>query len=178
MQKESTQLTKTEQAQGPLYPAFIETEKMLEHIAEVSRNIEKKVFEIFRERGFDLGDQLDDWFRAEAEMYRPTPVEIVDNGDTVTVRAEVAGFTPNEITCSLVGNTLILYGNSGTELKSEDESVFYSERKSGRFYRQLELPTEVVPDGIQTKLTDGILTIGLKKKAIDELATAAAGSVG
>jgi len=149
-------------------PAIIETEKMFDHFAEVSREIARRAFNFFEERGHSLGSHLDDWFRAESEFLRPTPVEITETDEFVKVRAEIPGFRPDEIELSVKDDTLFMKGESGTELKSEDEKTFYTERRSDRFCRQLTLPSPVETENLAADLKDGILSLELKKLAMKE----------
>ena len=58
-------------------------------------------------------------------------------------------------------------GETTSEEEKHDEKTFYSEWKSNRFCRQLELPTEVEADGVNAELRAGVLTMTLKKKAAE-----------
>jgi HSP20 family protein len=162
MTKPTTALEKTppEVQQRPM---LVEAEKMFEHFADVSREIANRAFTFFEERGRDWGNHLDDWFRAETELLRPTPVEITESEGLIKVRAELPGFRPDEIELSVKDDVLFMKGRSGTELKSEDEKTFYTERRSNQFCRQLTLPGPVETDGLNAELKDGILTLELKR---------------
>ena len=162
MTKPTTALEKTPR-ETQVRPVLVEAEKMFDHFAEVSRAIAKRAFSFFEDRGREWGDQLDDWFRAESELLRPTPVEITEAEGLVKVRAELPGFRPDEIELSVKDNVLYMKGKSGAELKSEDEKTFYSERRSNQFCRQLALPGPVETDGLNAQLKDGILTLELKR---------------
>lgn len=151
-------------------PLFVEAEKLFDRFAEISRDIGKRAFKFFQERGDMWGDQLEDWFKAESELLRPAPVEITENDKTITVKAAVPGFAPDEIEVSVKDDILMMTGKAGTELKSEDEKTFYSEWKSDRFMRKLKLPTAVEPEGIRAELKDGILTLTMSKRAEKEAA--------
>lgn len=162
MTKPTTALEKTPQEVQPR-PMLVEAEKMFDHFADVSRAIANRAFTFFEERGRDLGNHVDDWFRAESELLRPTPVEITETEGLIKVRAELPGFRPDEIELSVKDDVLYMKGKSGTELKSEDERTFYSERRSNQFCRQLTLPGPVETDGLNAQLRDGILTLELKR---------------
>ena len=161
-------MAKTPEKKVTKPPFFIEAETMLEKMAGLTRETSQKAFEYFMDPGGTLGSRLDDWLHAEMELLRPVPVEITENADFVTVRAAIPGFKPDEIELSVTDNNLFLSGETKFENKKEDEKTFYTEWRSNRFYRQLNLPTEVLTDGADAKLKDGILTLALKKKPITD----------
>lgn len=167
MEKEVKALEKIEKSPEPA-PLFVDVEKMFERSTELFRDIASRAFEFFQERGHMIGTQLDDWFRAESEILRPTLVEITEKDNLVTLKAAVPGFRPDEIEVSVKGDRAFISGRSGSELKSEDEKTFYSEWKSDRFYRELQLPSLVEEDAVNAELKDGILTLTMTKRAEKE----------
>ena len=58
---------------------------------------------------------------------------------------------------------MILSGKTETEEKKEDENTFYSEFRSNRFFRRLELPAEVDAEKVEANLKDGVLKLTLPK---------------
>ena len=55
-------------------PVFVEAEKMLERLTEITGDITKRAYDFFRDRGGEFGKEVEDWFRAENEILRPVPV--------------------------------------------------------------------------------------------------------
>lgn len=153
-----------------ILPVFVEAEERFDRLAEITRETTHKAYEFFQNRGGAFGTQLDDWFRAEAEVLRPTPVEIKEIKDSVEIRAAVPGFKPHEIEVSIKDDLLILSGETKSEETQEDENTFYSEWKSNRFFRQLTLPTEVETENVEAFLKDGVLQMSLKKRQAEETA--------
>jgi HSP20 family protein len=155
-------LTKPETAENA-FPIFVEAEKMFERFAELTKETAQKAYEFFLKRGGDFGKEIDDWFRAEAEILRPVTVEISETEKQINVSAMVPGFTPEEIEISVDGNVLILSGETKTESKKEDENTVYSEWRSNRFLRKLTLPAEVNADKVKANLKDGVLQLKMPK---------------
>lgn len=145
-------------------PFFVEAEKMFDRMAGLTRETSQKAFEYFMNHGGTLGSRFDDWLHAEMELLRPVPVDITETDKVVNIRAAVPGFNADEIELSVNDNNLFLTGETKYEDKKKDEKTFYTEWRSNRFYRQLRLPTEVLSEGADAKLKDGILTLVLKKK--------------
>ena len=159
---EEKALTTTAKDTG-LSPIFVEAEKVFERFAEVTKETAKRAFEFFQRRGGEFGKELDDWFKAESEILRPVPVEISQTNGQINVTAAVPGFKPEEIEVSVKDNTLIISGKTEKEEKKEDESTFYSEFRSNRFFRNLTLPSEVDTEKAEASLKDGVLQLTLPK---------------
>lgn len=169
MKNQGTAMAKADEKKvEPRFPVFIEAEKMLDRMAELTRETSQKAFEFFMNRGGSLGAHFDDWLHAEMELLRPVTVEITENTDNVFVKAALPGFKPEEIELSLNDNILFMTGESRTETKKEDETTFYSEWRSNKFARQLKLPCEVEPNEEAATLRDGVLTLTLTKKPTAE----------
>jgi len=144
-------------------PTFTEAERMFERMAEVTRRAAENAFSFFSERGGELGRELEDWFKAETELLRPAPIEITENSKEIKVKAIVAGFDPENIEVKVKDNSLTINGESEEKKRNDDESTFYSEWRSNRFFRQMTLPSEVDAERTRADLSDGVLEIVLPK---------------
>ncbi|MBS1795762.1 MAG: Hsp20 family protein [Acidobacteria bacterium] len=173
--KKTAALAKTEKkpVRENMFPMFVEAEKMLERLADLTTETAHKAFEFFVKRGGELGREIDDWFRAEAELLRAVTVEIRETDKLVSVTAAVPGFKPEEIEISLDGRELIMSGETVTEEKKEDEDTIYSEWRSNRFFRRLTLPADVDADKVKASLDHGVLMLKLPKAAPKEVKTIA-----
>jgi len=170
MKTEGTALAKEPVAPEAKMPAFVEIEKMLDRMAAYTMETSRKAYDFFLARGNEWGNHFDDWLKAEMEVLRPTPLEITETEENISVRASVPGFKPEEIEISLKDDLLIMSCEHRTEDKREDEKTILNEWHSNRFFRQMMLPSEVETDGVQAKLKDGILLLELKKKAAKDAA--------
>jgi HSP20 family protein len=164
MKNQGTAMAKSPDKKVSKPPFFVEAEKMFDRMAGLTRETSQKAFEYFMNHGGTLGSRFDDWLHAEMELLRPVPVDITETDKVVNIRAAVPGFNADEIELSVNDNNLFLTGETKYEDKKKDEKTFYTEWRSNRFYRQLRLPTEVLSEGADAKLKDGILTLVLKKK--------------
>jgi HSP20 family protein len=161
MQSQTALETKPETSSNS--PFIVEAEKLLDRMREVSQNIARRAYEFFEARGGEIGQSLDDWFRAESELLRPVPIEINQTDKQITVRAEAPGFKAEEIKVSVEPSRLIISGESEGKTEEKTEQTVYNELRSRQFCRAIELPGEVDPQRATATLKDGVLELTLDK---------------
>lgn len=151
----------------PESPIFVEAEKLIERMAELTRAVARRAYEFFESRGRELGGELEDWFRAESELLRPVPATLKETDEKFTVRAEVPGFKANEIKISVNPRQLMIEGSiersNEEKSKEESEKVVFSERRANHFYRSFTLPAEINLTKVAANLKDGVLEITMPK---------------
>ena len=91
------------------------------------------------------------------------PVEIHEDGDGLTVCAELPGFTKEQVDIS-IDNGVLTIAAKRESTKQDDASTHLHERRFTRVRRQFTLPTSVDTTGVDAALADGVLTLRLKKK--------------
>jgi HSP20 family protein len=115
---------------------------------------------------------MNDWFekfnrqmdfpRFETEDFYPR-VELRENNQGYTVRAEIPGITENDVNVTLRDNNLILEGEKKSEKRKEEGGHYFSELNYGSFYRSIPLDEEVDPDHVKATYRNGILSVQLEK---------------
>jgi HSP20 family protein len=100
-----------------------------------------------------------DW----AETRKPL-VDIRDTGEELIIEAEMPGIQKENIDIQLTENSIEICGEMKTEEEEDEEGYFHQERRYTTCYRQVPLPSEVIPDKADATLEDGILYITLPKK--------------
>ncbi|HZV36677.1 MAG TPA: Hsp20/alpha crystallin family protein [Verrucomicrobiae bacterium] len=121
---------------------------------------------------FGLRDELDrlfenpfgDWTRNSQllSVWNPA-IDLFEDADTVTVKAELPGMKKEEIEVSLHDGMLSISGERKSEQKYEDAQTHRSERFVGVFQRSITLPAAVKGDQVKAQYKDGILTVTLPK---------------
>jgi HSP20 family protein len=163
MSKQETKLLPTEKSNK--MPPFVEFETLLEKVENITKDIAARAYDFFMERGSLFGNHMEDWFRAESELLRTAPAKILEAGDKVTVMIAAPGFKSEEIEVSVKDNFLIVSGEANMDEKREDDTTFYDEWTSSRFFRKLRLPANIDSESVDATLKDGVLTLLMKKKA-------------
>jgi HSP20 family protein len=90
-------------------------------------------------------------------------VDISEDENAITVRAEVPGCKAEDIDISVQGNILTISGEKKHEEQKKGKGYYYAERSYGSFRRDLNLPSEVDPARINAAYKDGVLNITLTK---------------
>jgi HSP20 family protein len=90
-------------------------------------------------------------------------IDISEDENTVTVKAEVPGCKAEDIDISVQGNTLTISGEKKQEKEEKEEGYYYAERSYGSFRRDLTLGSEVDASKIDASCKNGVLTVKLPK---------------
>jgi HSP20 family molecular chaperone IbpA len=99
---------------------------------------------------------------AEAQI-RP-PVDIFEDRDGITLRADMPGVSKERLNLRVDGNTLILEGQAKLELSDKAEAL-YADVRSSLYRRSFALSSELETERIEASLKDGVLTVRIPKRA-------------
>lgn len=90
-------------------------------------------------------------------------VDITENDEKITVKAELAGMKKEDINVTLKNDVLTIKGEKSDSKDSEKDNIHVSERHYGKFIRSFRLPAKVDRGKIDASYKDGILTLELPK---------------
>ncbi len=93
-------------------------------------------------------------------IWRP-PVDVYEEGNSITVVAELPGVERDNITIQVEKNKLVLFGMRVINNDVIKEKCYRLELAYGKFCRIFELSCEVDEEGIEVKLENGVLSITL-----------------
>jgi len=141
------------------------TSDVLDRIQQTYDSIARRAFEIFDNNGRWPGNDSENWFRAESELLHPVHLEMTESDDSLTVRAEVPGFSTNELSINVEPRRLTIVGKHEAQQESKKRKTIYSERCAKEILRVVYLPAEVDSSKASATLKDGILNIELPKAA-------------
>ncbi len=91
------------------------------------------------------------------------PVDILDVGSDLVVRANVPGVAPESVTITVNGNLLTLKGDVRADSEFEGATYLRRERRASTYTRSVNLPLEVDADHAHATSRDGVLIITLPK---------------
>ena len=138
---------------------------LFERMGKIYDSVAHRAFELFEHNGRSLGRDLEDWFRAEAELLHPVHVDLVETEEGLAVRAEVPGFTAKDLDISIEPNRLIISGKRETKEERKDKKIIYREHNSDQIMRMIHLPVAVDEDKASATVKDGMLEVKMAKAA-------------
>ena len=110
-----------------------------------------------------LGDNFTPFSGAEGVGAWLPPVDIVEEADRLTLRAELPGVRTEDIDIKVENGTLVLRGEKKQEKQVDTESAHRLERYYGSFTRSFVLPVSIDAEKIQARYKDGVLEVVLPK---------------
>ena len=92
------------------------------------------------------------------------PVDIMEQGDEIIIKMEIAEVEQKEIDIKVEGDALTIKGERKLEEGTKREDYVRLERPYGSFSRSFSLPTTVDHEKVKASHKDGILRLVLPKK--------------
>lgn len=116
--------------------------------------LRNQIDQMFEQPDFAVGDFFGGWTPA---------VDVLDDQDKLTVKAELPGFKKEDLNVTLHENNLIISGERRCEDEQKEGDFYRCERYYGKFHRSISLPSSVEATSIDAKYRDGVLTVTLPK---------------
>eukprot|EP00823_Brevimastigomonas_motovehiculus_P009907 TRINITY_DN976_c0_g1_i3.p1 TRINITY_DN976_c0_g1~~TRINITY_DN976_c0_g1_i3.p1 ORF type:complete len:195 (-),score=66.39 TRINITY_DN976_c0_g1_i3:243-827(-) len=101
--------------------------------------------------------------RAWRPSLKSIRVDVLDQKDKITVRAEVPGLPKEQIKLHLDNNVLTITGKHSEEKKDEKPNYVRHECSYGEVSRSLRLPKNIDAKKVNAKYENGILTVEIPK---------------
>jgi HSP20 family protein len=90
------------------------------------------------------------------------------NENIATLTAELPGCNPDNLSISIVNDTLTLSGTRQPEPVDESATYHRRERSCGSFTRTFQLPFQVAVDKVEAAFENGVLQITLPRAEADK----------
>jgi len=135
---------------------------MIEKLDSIFNDVRRKAFDSFRTRGERLGSDLEDWFKAERELFQMPESELKETETGFVIRAAVPGFTADDLRVEVLRELIVIEGKSPAAV-DENEKVHFSEFGAKQMFRQYKLATPIDVSTVEATLDAGILKIVARK---------------
>jgi HSP20 family protein len=96
----------------------------------------------------------------ESGIWYPA-IEVSELDGHLHVNAELPGVNPEDVKVEVTAEALVLQGERKYEHEESKEGVYRSERRYGRFYREIPLPKGAGIDDAKATFKDGVLDVAL-----------------
>ena len=91
------------------------------------------------------------------------PVDIYETDEALVMKAELPGFSKDDISIELKENTLVIKGERKHEDEVKEGNYHRMERSYGAFQRAFMLPMTVDQEKVKAAYKDGVLELRLPK---------------
>jgi len=152
-----------EVVQAPEMLMLVPGDPFIELAREINDLIARRAYELFESRGFEHGQDREDWLQAESEILFNAPVDLRETETAVTIRVDVPGFSENDLEVRIAPRRLYITGKRPEASEQQEAKTVYSELPSGRIFGVLDLPSQIDPDLTEVTLSGGVLEITLLK---------------
>ena len=112
---------------------IVAVEKILDRAEEIYDAISRRAFELFEERGREEGNDRGDWLRAEFQVLKPLPIELIENADSFTLRAQLPGYKAEEVKISAEPLRIIINAKSERSEDAENDEPVFGDEGSTKF---------------------------------------------
>lgn len=90
-------------------------------------------------------------------------LDVYENDKAVMVETPLAGVRPEDVEITVQKGVLIIKGESKREHEVDEKNYYRKEVRSGSFYREVLLPTQVMEDKVSAEFENGLLKITCPK---------------
>lgn len=139
------------------------------------RGIARELFSTFGRDPFRaLQTEIDDMISRFAaregtgiaeEAYLPS-LDMSETDGELQIKMDVPGIKPEEVDVEVSGNTIRVRGEHKEEKEEKGRTYHRVERRTGSFFRSIELPCDVKQDKVVADYKDGVLKITLPKSEV------------
>jgi HSP20 family protein len=152
-------------SEAPAALKLVPPADLFDRMGKIYDSVAHRAFELFESNGRSFGRDVENWFRAEAELLHPVHVHISDTEGGLAVRAEVPGFTAKDLEISIEPRRLTISGKRETKEERKDKKVIYQEHCSDQIMRVIALPVAVDGEKASATIKDGMLEVNMPKAA-------------
>ena len=147
---------------------------IFEEIAKRFDAVKRRAFDLFESRGRELGHELEDWLKAEREVFGAPAAELAEKNGVYEMRITLPGFEAKDVDVTATPNEVIVRAATEQEKKTQKGNVLWTEFGSKDVYRRFEVPNPINVDQVTAKLENGILRINAPETATPKEIKAAA----
>ncbi len=91
------------------------------------------------------------------------PIDVLDNGPEIVVRANLPGLKAEDISVTYLDNTLTIKGEAKQDAEYKGATYLRRERRATNIVRSVSLPVALDTDAAEAGFEDGVLTLRIPK---------------
>jgi HSP20 family protein len=149
----------------PIPVPFEEFEEFPTQMQEFFDLVARHPFELLGATPRFFTRELENWFKPEAEVFRPVHLKLYETDEALIARAEVPGFTEKELDINVEPWRLIITAKREYKEEKKEPVPMYKE-KFNQIYRTVKLPVEIRPGEVKAILKNGLLELTMPKAEV------------
>jgi HSP20 family protein len=136
---------------------------ILDEIAKRFEDVQRRAYELFEKRRCEAGHALEDWLKAEHELFGWPVAEMSERADGYELQVRLPGLDAKNIQITVAPQEIIVHGATESKNLTGNATVLWSEFETPSVCRRFELPGPIDIARVSTKLENGVLTVVIPK---------------
>ncbi|MBX9604322.1 MAG: Hsp20 family protein [Bryobacteraceae bacterium] len=154
-------IEKIKNPETPALPVFEEMREFMERVRD-------RAYELFEKRTLNPFADLEDWFRAEKEVFALRPVDLVEKPEAFHLRMAVPELKPEDIKITATPEELVVRTEPKPVTRTSEDKVLINEFFEEKTFRRIGLPSTIDVEKVTAHLNAGVLDIVAMKAAKPE----------
>ena len=101
--------------------------------------------------------------RSEQEAFLRPPVDICEDAEGITLKADLPGVSRDRLNIQVDKDTLAIEAQLAIDMPKAMEAM-YADMRATRFRRSFTLSHELDPNKVSAQMNDGVLTLRIPKR--------------
>ena len=131
----------------------------LQDTLSLLNDVRARAFELFQRRGGTPGNDVDDWLKAESEIFQIPKMEFAEKDGEYEIELRVPGFEAKDIHIAALPDALIVEGDVHQERRRTEGNMHVNEYSERKVFRNIPLPEPVDVDHVSATLDHGLLRL-------------------
>ena len=132
---------------------------IFEEVARRFDAVRQRAFDLFENRGGELGHDQEDWLKAERELFCWPAAELAERDGKYEIQVSLPGFETKDVEVTTTPSEVIIHAETKEEKKTQKDGVLWTELGSNDVYRRFELPNPINVEKVTANLENGGLRI-------------------
>jgi HSP20 family protein len=137
---------------------------VLEEIRATFDKIRERAFEFFERRGGAPGFDVEDWVRAEHDLFWVPQAELLETEAEFKIKVGVPGFEAKDLDVTAQPTEILIVGNAEKREEKTEKGVCYSEFGAKSLNRRFAFTTPIESGTVTANVENGMLTVNAPKK--------------
>ena len=135
------------------------TDTIFDELNRLHQEVNRRAFELFRNRGPLWDSPLADWLNAERELVWKPAVEVRQKDNQFEVLAAVPGVEAKDLDVQVTPEDILIKAEVDHEHTAEEGAVHLCEFKCGKLFRSVHFPEKIDPNSVKAEYRNGMLRL-------------------